>query len=195
MAIDTLANVKTQLGVTGTTDDALLTKLQAAADDFIARHCGRAFDGGSYTEDLDGGGRMLVLTNYPIQAVTSVSVDPARAFGPETVVPSDEYFIHPDDGTVETLGAPFGRVGEPGTVRVVYSTATGSVPQSVCRAYAELIGHWYRQVKTQVATGQLNVIQQTNGTTVTEYPWGQSGGFRLPNGVLALLAPFRVPNL
>jgi len=195
MAIDTLANVKTHLGVTGTSDDTLLGKLQAAADDFITRHCGRAFDGGSYTEDLDGGARVLVLTNYPIQAVTSVSVDSTRTFGAGTVLPSDQYFVHPDDGTIETLGAPFGRVGEPGTIRVIYTTATGSVPQAVCRAYAELIGHWYRQVKTQVATGQLNVIQETNGSTVTEYPWGESGGFRIPNGVLALLAPLRVPNL
>lgn len=195
MATDTLANVKTQLGVTGTTDDALLTKLQAAADDFIARHCGRAFDGGSYTEDLDGGSRMLVLTNYPIQAVTSVNVDPARTFAPATVIPSTEYFVRPDDGTVESLGSAFGPAGEPGVVRVAYTTATGGVPELVCRAYAELIGHWYRQVKTQVASGQLNVLQQTNGTTVTEYPWGQSGGFRIPQGVISLLAPFRVPNL
>jgi hypothetical protein len=195
MAIDTLANVKTLLGVTGTTDDALLTKLQAAADDFVTRHCGRAFDGGSYTEDLPGGSRVLVLTNYPIHAVTSVNVDPTRTFAPATVVPSTEYFIHPDDGTIESLGTAFGRVGEPGVVRVVYTTAANSVPQSVALAYAELIGHWYRQVKTQVATGQLNVIQETDGTSVTEYPWGQSGGFRIPNGVLALLAPFRVPDL
>ena len=74
-------------------------------------------------------------------------------------------------------------------------TSTKLAAETYCRAYAELIGHWYRQVKTQVATGQLNVIQQTNGTTVTEYPWGQSGGFRLPAGVLALLAPYRMPNL
>jgi hypothetical protein len=195
MAIDTLSNVKTQLGVTGTADDVLLAKLQAAADDFVARHCGRAFDGGTYTEDLDGGSRMLVLINYPIQAVTSVNVDPTRTFAPATVVDPTEYFIRPDDGTVESLGGPFGPAGEPGVVRVVYTTATGSVPASVTRAYAELIGHWYRQVKTQTAAGQLNVIQQTSGTTVTEYPWGQSGGFRLPAGVLALLAPYRMPNL
>lgn len=195
MAIDTLANVKTHLGIAGSTDDALLAELQAAADDFITRHCGRSFDGGSFTEDLPGGSRVLVLTNYPIDAVTSVSVDPARAFGPETVVPSDEYFVRPDDGTVETLGAPFGRAGAPGAVRVVYTTPTDSVPASVTRAYAELVGHWYRQAKTQTATGQLNVLQQTDGTTVTEYPWGQSGGFRVPNGVLSLLAVFRMPNL
>lgn len=195
MAIDTLANVKTQLGVTGSGDDALLSKLQAAADDFIARHCGRAFDGGSYTEDLPGGTSVLVLTNYPIDAVTSVNVDPTRTFDPATELDPTDYFINPDDGTIESLGGPFGTARIPGIVRVVYTTPTDSVPASVARAYAELIGHWYRQTKTHVGTTQLNLIQQTDGTTVTEYPWGQSGGFRVPAGVFALLAPLRTPNL
>ena len=195
MALDTLTNVKTHLGVIGTADDALLTKLQDAADDFVTRHCGRTFTGGSFTEDLPGGGRVLVLTNYPIDAVTSVNVDPSRTFAATTVIDPTDYFVHADDGTIESLGGPFGPPDAPGAVRVVYTTATGQVPGSVVRAYAELIGHWFRQVKTHVSTGQLDLIQQTSGTTVTQYPWGQSGGFRVPAGVLALLAPFRVPNL
>jgi hypothetical protein len=61
------------------------------------------------------------------------------------------------------------------------------------RAYAELIGHWYRQAKTFTATEQQNVLQHTVGTAVTQYPWGQSGGYRLPAGVKQVLDMYKVP--
>jgi len=76
---------------------------------------------------------------------------------------------------------------------VSYSTPTNAVPTAVKRAYAELIGHWYRQAKTYEATGQVNVIQKTDGSELTEYPWGQSGGYRLPVPVKQVLDLFRVP--
>ena len=49
MAIDTLANVKAALLVSGSTDDAVLTQLMDAADGFVAEHTGRAFAGGAFT--------------------------------------------------------------------------------------------------------------------------------------------------
>ena len=72
-------------------------------------------------------------------------------------------------------------------------SATGAVPAAVCRAYAELIGHWYRQAKTHAALGHQDLLQQTNGSTVTEYAWGLSGGFGVPKGVLQVLDLYRVP--
>ena len=81
----------------------------------------------------------------------------------------------------------------PGAVRIAYTTATGQVPAAVGRAYAELVGHWYRQVKTHSSLTFLNQLQQTSSGVVTEYPWGQSGGFRIPTGVLQLLERYRVP--
>jgi uncharacterized phiE125 gp8 family phage protein len=204
MPLDTLANVKTQLGITTSADDTLLTQLQAAADAFVEEYCQRSFLGGSFTEDHPGGARAAFLRNYPVTAVTSVKVDPNRAFGAETVIDAASYHVHADRGVVESLGGPFvpsrpgwpvGAADFPGAVRVAYTTATGAVPAAVQRAYAELIGHWYRQVKTHVATGQLNQSDRTDAGVVTSYPWGQAGGFRLPAGVLQLLKPYRVPNL
>lgn len=204
MPIDSLSSVKAQLMVATTDDDALLTQLQGSADAFVGQFCGRDFTGGSFTEDHPGGARVLFLRNYPVATVTSVQVDPDRLFGAETALDATDYFVHADRGVVESLNGAFvaARPGWPvrpddfpGAVRVAYTTATGQVPTDITRAYADLIGHWYRQAKTQSATGQLNVIQQTNGSVVTEYPWGQSGGFRVPAGVLQLLQPYRVPSV
>ena len=202
MALATLSDVKTHLGITTAADDTLLAQLQTSADDFVEQYCGRSFAGGSFTEDHSGGARMAFLRNYPVTAVTSVKVDPDRAFGTETVLDPADYYVHADRGVVEALGGPFvpsrpgWRVGAddfPGAVRIAYTTATGQVPAAITRAYAELIGHWYRQVKTHGTLTHLNQLQQTNGSVVTEYPWGQSGGFRIPTGVLQLLERYRVP--
>jgi uncharacterized phiE125 gp8 family phage protein len=201
MAIATLSDIKTHLGITTAADDALLAQLQTSADDFVEQYCDRSFVGGSFTEDHPGSARVVFLRNYPIETVTSVSVDPDRAFGPETVLDPADYYVHADRGVIEALDGPFvsrRRVGAddfPGAVRVAYSTATGQVPAAVTRAYAELVGHWYKQVKTDSSLSFTNVIQQTNGSVVTEYPWGQSGGFRVPAGVLQLLERYRVPGL
>ncbi len=201
MPLDTLANVKTALGVTGTGDDTLLTQLQADADSFVETFCGRTFAAGPFTEYHPGGARVVFLTNYPVAAVSSVRVDPNRDFAAETEVPADDYVVHTSRGVVECRHGPFVpmvfewavRTDQfPEAVRVTY-TAAGVVPGAVCRAYTELIGHWFRQAKTHAATGQLNTaeVPGTGGSTV--YPWGQSYGYPIPPGVKEVLAPFRVP--
>lgn len=199
-ALDTLANVKLHLGVTGSGDDAILDLLRTAASDAIARYCGRAFDGGSFTEFFNGGARLLVLANYPVQTGTEIRVDPGRFFTVESILPTDRYVVRADRGLITlAAGGPFvagaSANAYPQAVRVAYSTATAAVPESVMRANAELIGHWFRMAKTWTATSQLNVLTQTNGSVVTEYPWSQSGGYDLPKGVKVLLEPFRTPAL
>lgn len=194
MPIGTLDCVKLMLGVAGTADDDLLNALRDAADEYIPRFCGRGFCGGAFTEDHPGG-RTLFLRNFPVASVTSVKADPLRAFGPETAVDPSRYYVHADRGVIEGVGAALGPDGVPGAVRVAYSVATGEVPAAVCRAYAELIGHWFRQAKTAAALGQKNITATVadSGATQAAYPWGQSGGFKVPDGVLDLLRPYRVP--
>ena len=204
MAIQTLSDLKTALAITGTGDDALLTQLQTAADSFVGEFCGRSFEGGTFTEDHPGGTRVLFLRNFPVVTVGSVKVDLLRQFGTGTVRDASTFTVHPERGVVESLSGPFvvthpgwppQRNEFPNTVRVVYTTATNAMPGVITQAYGELIGHWYRQAKTHVATGQLNVVTQVNGTTSTTYPWGQSTGMKVPASVLALLNTVRVPRL
>jgi len=200
MSLDTLSNVKQAIAVSGSSDDALIGQLQSAADSFIETFCGRTFAGGTFTEFHPGGAKVIFLTNYPVTGVTEVRVDASREFDPTTVTPADRYTLHPARGVVECLDGPFvpslpgwdvPADAFPNAVRVEYTTATGQVPAAVGRAYSELIGHWYRQAKTAAATGQLNVIQQSD----TTYPWSQSLGYKIPEGVKELLRPFRGPTV
>lgn len=196
MALDTLSNIKAALMITTTADDAVLERIMETAEAFIAEHTGRAFAGGTFTEDHAGGRSVLFLRNFPVDTITSVKADSARQFGSDTVLPADRYFVHVERGVIEATRGRLGAPG-PGTIRVVYATATDEVPGVVKEAFAQLVGFWYRIVKTQVGMNFQSMTAQTDtvaGTT-TEFPWNLSTGVKLPPGVLQLLQKYRVPQI
>jgi hypothetical protein len=210
MSLDTLANVKSRLGVATSADDALLTLLMGSADQFIDGYCGRNLAGGTFTEYHPGGSPFVHLRNFPVASVTSVSVDPAYAFGPTTVLDPTAYVVHAERGVVQRLGGPFlaseprtglinSTVGRwtdgPRVVQVVYTVATGAVPADVLEAYALLVGGWYRQVKTRSAVGFQNIRHQKAGETAVTYTPEQVAALAVPPEVAGLLAAYRVPNL
>jgi trehalose-6-phosphatase len=76
------------------------------------------------------------------------------------------------------------------SVRVDYAT-TVPVAADVQQAYADLVGHWYRHVKTMVASHYQNVTQQTFGDTTAIFSKDQINGLPLPPDVVRLQAPYR----
>ena len=82
----------------------------------------------------------------------------------------------------------------PRVVQVVYATATSAVPNDVKEAYARLIGHWYRKVKTEVASNFQNVQQQKYGETFVIFG-GEGVTNGLPKDVIELLSPYRNPQV
>ena len=198
--IDTLANVKTALMVSVSTDDTLLTRLMDGADAYIGQLTGRDFAGGTFTETHPAGRDVLFLRNFPVTGVTSVKVDPARAFGSDTVRAADTYVLLADRGLIWSLTGPFllPRAGVrddwPAAVQVVYATATSAVPNPVKEAFAQLVGHWYRQAKTFSDQNYQMLLERTaSATDVKSWSWSLVSGLKIPPGVLQLLAPYRVP--
>ena len=210
MSLDTLANVKTRLGISGSTDDSLLSLLQDSADAWIANYTGRDFAGGTYTEYFPGHAEFLHLANFPVASITSVKVDPSETFGADTAIDSSSYALHSERGVIQSKVGPFvssdrrpGLVNSetanwtasPRAVQVVYATATGNVPNDVKEAYAQLVGHWYRQVKTQVAANFQNIDRQTVGDVTVDYRLDQLVKLPLPPDIERLLAPYRTPTV
>ncbi len=201
MALDTLANAKAVLLLSGSGDDAMLTQLMDAAESFIEEHTGRSFAGGTFTETHPAGGPMLFLRNYPVASVTSLKVDADRVFGAATEREATSYVIHADRGVIESLFGPFltpyrkGWADWPEAVKVVYTAATGNVPAAVKQAFADLVGHWYRQAKTNSDASFLMLIESVSGTTTKGYSWSLTHGLSIPPGVLELLAPYRMPTV
>jgi hypothetical protein len=206
MSLDTLANVKARLGIATSADDTLLGLLQDSADKAVENYCNRDFAGGTFTEYHPGGSEFIHLRNFPVDTVTSVKVDSAHAFGAETLVAASDYVVHGERGVIQSLTGPFLPRDRPGlvnaevrvwtrgprVVQVVYATATGQVPADVKEAYARLVGHRYRKVKTEVTSNFQNVQQQKYGDTFVIFGGnGAAGG--LPDEVMELLAPYRVP--
>jgi hypothetical protein len=199
MPLDTLANVKTSLLITGSTDDALLTRLLEAADSFIAEYTSRAFAGGSFTELHPAGHELVFLRNFPVDTLTSLKVDAARLFGPETVRPIDTFVVHSARGVIESIDGPFlkPRAGHtddwPAALQVIYSTATGQVPAAVREAFCQLVGHLYRFAKTSPAQSYEMLTRKVDASGEKEWPWSLATGEPLPRGVLEMLEPYRVP--
>ncbi len=197
--LDTLANVKTSLLISGTTDDAVLTRLMDAADAFIAEYTARQFAGGTFTELHAAGHELVFLRNFPVDTLTSLKVDAARQFGSETVRAIDTFVVHSDRGVIESVDGPFlkprpGRTDDwPGALQVVYSTATGAVPRAVKEAFCQLIGHWYRAAKTAADQNYEMLTARIESTNQKEWPWSVAAGEPLPPGMLQLLQSYRVP--
>lgn len=208
MALDTLSNVKTRLGITSSADDSLIGLLQDSADKTIENYCDRDFAGGTYTEYHPGGSEFVHVRNYPITSVTSLKVDVNRVFGSDTVISTTDYVVHLERGVIQSVAGPFlpraksGLINSdvfywtrgPRVVQVVYATATSAVPNDVKEAYARLIGHWYRRVKTEVASNFQNVQQQKYGETFVIFG-GEDATSGLPKDVVELLSPYRNPQL
>lgn len=206
MSLDTLANVKTRLGVSGSADDTLLGLLQDSADRFIANWCERDFEGGTFTEYHPGGSEFVHLRNYPVASVTSVKVDPTYGFGSSTVIATSAYVVHIDWGVIQSLAGPFlprSRLGlvnndiytwtrGPRVIQVVYTVATSAVPNDVKEAYARLIGFWYRRVKTESSVTFIDLREQDFGDMSVAYA---SAPNSVPNEVLELLAAYRAPRI
>jgi len=208
MSLDTLANVKTRLGIAVSTDDALLGLLQDSADAWIANYTGQNFLGGSFTEYFPGNSEFLQLANYPIVAITNVNVDPQQVFNSSTIIDPTTYVVHLERGVIQSIVGPFvarprrfplvnadvdSWTRSPRAVQVTYSTATGAVPNDVKAAYATLVGAWYREVKTEVATSFQNVDQQRVGDVSTVYRRDDKVLPTVPPEVIRLLVPYRTP--
>ena len=132
--------------------------------------------------------------------VTSIKVDPAGGFDASTTLDASAYVIDRERGLVWSRGRPFVCGNEfvtpgaraPQAVRVVYTTSA-AVPADVRQAYADLVGHWYRHVKTMIACEYQNVTQQTFGDTTAIFAKDQIAGLPLPPDIDRLLAPYRNP--
>jgi hypothetical protein len=209
MSLDTLANVKTRLGIVTSADDSLIGLLQNSADKWISNYCGRDFGGGTYTEYHPGGSEFVHLKNFPVQSVTSVNIDLGYVFGSNTMLSTTAYVVHAERGVIQSLVGPFaprmdrqGLVNRhvynwtkgPRVIQVIYTVSAG-VADDILEAYALLIGHWYRGVKTATSTNYSNLTSQHVGPVKFSYVPEKVTAYPIPPEIMVLLAPYRVPNV
>lgn len=164
-AIDmtTLADVKSWLGLTVSTDDALLTRLITAASDYVQNYLSRDIMQTTYTgETYHGNGSgQLMLRQFPISAVSSVVVyNPSNMTATTTYTAADLLFdertLYLESGKVFTMGQ--------GNVKVNYTAGytLANVPFSLSQAVIELLAVRYRE-RDRIG----HVSKSLGGETVT----------------------------
>ncbi len=111
------------------------------------RETGRALKARDYDVQLDGhGGADLLLPEYPVNSLTAVYVDAARAFGTTTEI--SDTLLYSEHGLIRRTSGVFPE--EPKAVRVVYNAGYGydgaEIPHDLQLAVIEIISYSFSRM-------------------------------------------------
>lgn len=198
MALTTVSNVKTKLGISGSTEDTVLTALVAQSEAVILRWLNRNIEQATYTEYPRGyGSQTLRLRQQPVASITSVHVDPQRQFAASTLLATSEYtlvnsaLIRVGNVWPSSRENRFGLLYDAhtpsvGVIKVVYVAGYAAVPADITAAADMLTARMYAMRQT----GDL--LQSENLEDYGYARGGDSGtGGDVLRNVKALLAPYR----
>lgn len=170
MSYESLASLKIRADITGTDDDALLERMQEAAEEIVREYCGRDPAGGEFTEYYPAGRSVIQLKNFPVDAITSVKVEINGTF--DTPIAETSYIVDKPNGLIRSLCGPLATapragldywiVRSPRQVEVAYTVAAGP-GHAAKEAVARMVKQWYREVKTARADRDRAVIQERVG--------------------------------
>lgn len=161
--LTTLANAKQYLAITDANADALIQQLVTGASAFIQTECSRTFRSMSYEDVCDGRGRdKQTLRNYPVTAVSSVTVD-GISIPAATSVVAPGFLFH--NRTLMLRHYRFSRGLQ--NVVVNYTAGFDSTPNDLDLATCELVALKYNERKRQGVTsqtiaGQIIIYKQTD---------------------------------
>ncbi|MFZ5688670.1 MAG: phage head-tail connector protein [Bacillota bacterium] len=112
-ALTTYEAVKEYLKLSDDTQKSSIERMINAVSEFIEGYCDRHFEKATYTEKYRGNGRQkLLLNQYPVTAVTSVTVNGTTVDPAEYEVLSEEGILY-NDGLWPWTGYYVGLIGEP----------------------------------------------------------------------------------
>lgn len=102
-ALTTLATLKAELGITGSSDDTRLARLITQVSAQIETFLGRRLERRTLTELFYPAGRVIQLSAWPITALTSVTDG-------DTIMTEDDYLLDPEEGMIfpPVYGVGFG---------------------------------------------------------------------------------------
>jgi len=139
-ALTTLANVKEWLQITGTAQDALLTRMIAAHSDAVATFLNRDLGMQNYTHTFDGNGALkIVFPEYPVTAVGSVQVN-GVAILPRLTYGQPGYVF--TASSLSLVGRRFTHGSQ--NVTVSYTAGFAVIPPSIRQAVIDWIADRYK---------------------------------------------------
>ena len=141
--LTTLANVKAWMAITGSADDALLSRLITAASAYIESWLNRRFAIATYSELRDGSGAdSICVKNYPIISVQNVTIN-----GVPIVAASDPqgigYLVNEPGTAIYLRGYAFLR--DRLNVSLTYTAGFSAIPPDIEQACIDLISLRYKE--------------------------------------------------
>lgn len=181
-----LAAAKTDLGISGTSEDARLSAWISQASGMIATECNRVFGLETLSEKFrpTTSAERLILSRYPISTITSVTED-------TTVVDADDYEADNEPGLLFRLISDSRTCWTAAKIVVVYtagySLPTG-VPEGLKRACLSLV----KLMRAQATRDPLAKRIEIPDVMTTDYWVGSMGeNGAMPPDVLDLIAPYK----
>lgn len=123
-----IADVKTFLGITDTNSDAVLTALCTLVSGMMRTYLSRdIYPVTSYTANVDGNGKTsIILPEYPITAVSSLSIDGTDI--PARTSPTGSGYTF-NRNTVTLSGYEFSKGAQ--NVSIAYSAGYAAIPDEI----------------------------------------------------------------
>lgn len=157
----TLSDMKSRLGITGTTYDDFLTEQITMVSEAIENYCGRVFTSTTYTQTYygddyrnDNDAEKLITFHYPVTAVTSIKEIRKDSDGNDsetTTLTTDEFRHHPDSGIFKktySSGQPrfwFTEYGYVSRVEIVYTAGYVTIPFTIQEVVYALVTERYNK--------------------------------------------------
>lgn len=189
--LTTLAVVKAELGLTSNEHDTQLATYITQASDRVESFCNRTFAQESISETfrLDHRENELVLTRFPVTAITSVVENGAS-------LATSDYELDADSGVLRRLQSDTKTRWPCGKIVVEYvcgyllpGDVGRDLPRDIERAAILLV----KQFASNSDRDLMTKRETTEGVRTTEYFYGGETG--LPPEVEGLLIPHRKPSV
>lgn len=163
--LTTLTAVKDWMGIKGTADDALLTRLIAAASAHIETWTNRSFATQAYAELRDGtGGQKMMFAETPVTAVSSVVVN-GLPIPPYSAGSGAGYKF--DSSRIVLFGYTFGRGHN--NVELNYTAGYASTPPEIEQACIELVSLRYKE-RDRIGHQSKSLAGETVTFMIKDFP-------------------------
>jgi len=158
-AFTDVTKIKSYLKITSGTDDALITTLANAANDFLSTFMNRDIASQSYDEKRDGNGKSrMMFGNWPVTAVNSVLVN-GVAIPPAPSVIDNGYRFSQFELILVGYCFTAGMLN----VELSYTAGFGSIPNDLSQAATELAALRYKE------KDRLGITNKTLANEIVAY--------------------------
>ena len=160
-ALCLLADVKTYLGITVTTTDAVLSSLITNVSAVIESYCNRTFAQATYNDTRNGtGSDRMFLANGPVTAVASVTIDGIAITAAPDAITAGYVF---DDSLVYLRPGGFypSRFNKGvQNCTIVYTAGYATIPADVAQVCIEIVAfHFAKRDRVDKASETLGTSQ------------------------------------